>query len=404
MKFDVVLIGTDINAYYMARNFHEAYNIKPYVIGKLAMNFTSLSKIINLEIVDNLNNNKIFVDTLIDTAKKINKEKIILIGCNDDYVSLIINNREILSKYYLFNYPSKDLFEKLVNKSLFYEEFKDSEIDIPKTYIYDITQKFNEKELLNFNYPVILKPSNVIMYHEKCMYMDKIYKLNSLENVYDSINKLKERGYIDKVIIQEYIPGDDTRLFDSVFYCSSNKQVQLQSFAQIGLQEHTKTGIGNLTVAINGYNEFNNTDIIQKKLKDFLEKIGYNGACEFDLKYDERDKKYKVFEINPRQARSSYYLTKCGYNLATYFVDDLIYNKDKDFIFIKDINIISFVPKYVIKKHINNIEYKKTALKLIKEKKYTNPLVYNKDMPFKRRLWLFVRNINYIKKYKINKW
>ncbi len=66
-------------------------------------------------------------------------------------------------------------------------------------------------------------------------------------------------------------------------------------FAQIGLQEHTPTGIGNCTVLVNGYSEYGYPEELIYKLKDFLESIGYQGFAEFDLKYDIRDKKYKVF-------------------------------------------------------------------------------------------------------------
>ena len=329
MDFDVVLIGTDINAYYMARNFHEAYNIKPYVIGRVPMNFTSLSNILKLQIVENLIDEDVFVNSLINLAKRINKKKIILIGCNDDYVSLIIKNRNKLNKYYLFNYTDEVLLEKLVNKEHFYNSFKYSILDLPKTYVYDITKDIKnvEKALKDFMYPIIIKASNIIEYHKyEFEGQSKVYKLNNLKEIKQVIKSIKNSGYQDKLIIQEFIPGDDSMLFDSVFYVSSNGDVELQSFGQIGLQEHTQTGIGNLTVVINGYNEFNNTKQIQEKLKKFLEKIEFKGACEFDLKYDVRDNKFKVFEINPRQARSSYYLTKAGYNLATYFVDDLIYN------------------------------------------------------------------------------
>ena len=254
-------------------------------------------------------------------------------------------------------------------------------------------------------YPIIIKPSNIIAYHNhEFEGQAKVYKSNNIEEIKKVIKEIKNSGYDDKLIIQEFIPGDDSMLFDSVFYCSSECKAQLQSFGQIGLQEHTKTGIGNLTVVMNGYNEFNNTKQIQEKLKKFLEDIKFKGACEFDLKYDIRDNKFKVFEINPRQARSSYYLTKCGYNLATYFVDDLIYYKKNDFIFIKNKVLLSFVPKYVLKKNIHNKKYLKEALNLWKKDTYTNPLVYKKDMPIKRRIWLFERSINYIIKYNNNNW
>ena len=61
-----------------------------------------------------------------------------------------------------------------------------------------------------------------------------------------------------------------------------------------------------------------------------MERIGYQGFAEVDLKYDSRDGKYKVLEINPRQARCSYYLAAGGHNLIQYLVDDLIYNKEKE--------------------------------------------------------------------------
>lgn len=406
MNFDVLLIGTDVNAYYMARNFHEEYGIKSYVLGRVPMLFTSLSKIVDLTIVPDLLEPGIFIKTLKDMALKIGNKKIILIGCNDDYVLEIVKNKDELSKYYLFNYTDMDLFLKLANKEMFYESFKDSGIDFPKTCFYDVKKDLGKlEEVKGFEFPIIVKPSNVVEYH-KCTFANqaKVYKLNSLEEIIRVIKEIKDAGYSDKLIIQEFIPGDDHMLFDCVFYCDRNKRAVLQSFGQIGLQEHTKTGIGNLTVLINGYNEFGGTREIQEKLKSFIEGIGFNGICEFDLKYDIRDKTFKVFEINPRQARSSYYLTKCGYNLAKYLVDDIVNGLKMEFKFIDNKVALSFVPDYVVRKYIANKKYKDEFFRLKRKGLYTNPLKYNKDMSFERRKWLFKRDINYIKKYYENTW
>lgn len=403
--FSVVILGTDINAYYMSRNFHEEYNIKPHLIGKSPMNFTKLSNIVTIEYHENLWETETFCEVMKDYGERHKNEKIVLIGSNDHYVRLIVENKDLLEKYYIFNYPSLEIIDNLLVKDKFYEFVKDSDLDIPKTYIYNCGKENNLDELNDFKYPLILKPGDGVKYHfHEFAGQAKVYKLKTLKELESTIKEIEDSGYDDKLIIQEFIPGDDSRLFDSILYVGKDHKVKLMSFAQIGLQEHTPTGIGNCTVLVNGYNEFNNTEIIKDKLVNFLEKINYQGFAEFDLKYDIRDNKFKVFEINPRQARSSYYLTACGYNLAKVLIDDIIYNKDLKFNFLDQKVVLSFVPKKVIYKYVENDKLKEEIKKLIKEKKLVRPLNYKKDNNLKRKLWLFVRDINYVKKYKNNEW
>ena len=69
-------------------------------------------------------------------------------------------------------------------------------------------------------------------------------------------------------------------------------------------------------------------NLIVKKL---AEKIGITGFAEFDLKYDERTNDFKLLEINPRQGRSSYYLTSLGCNLVEILKKDLIDKEKLDY-------------------------------------------------------------------------
>src|SRR5690625_8046623 len=97
------------------------------------------------------------------------------------------------------------------------------------------------------------------------------------------------------------------------------------------------------------------------------------------MKYDERDGKFKVFEVNVRQGRSSYYMTQCGHNMAKYFVDDLIHNKNKELTYLSCEQVFSVVPKGVLKKYVSYKNLKEEIIQLIKNKKYGNPLFYKKD-------------------------
>lgn len=400
---DVIIIGSDVNAYYMARNFHEAYGIIPHLIAKIPMKFTSNSKILTIEYNEELHKEEVFLNILKRCAEERKGKKIILIATNDTYLRLVIENKNELEKDYLFNYVDISLLNDLMLKDNFYTRFKDYDIDLPKTYIYNCNtkKKFSENLVKEFNYPIVVKPGNTVTYHEyEFEGQAKVFIIENKNDLITNIEKIKASGYKDNLIIQEFIPGDDTHLFDCDMYLNTHKKAILATFAQVVSQEPTLSGIGNCTALINGYNEFGNTDAIVKKLVHFAEELGIQGIVEFDLKYDRRDNKFKLLEINPRQSRSGYYLTYCGYNVAELLVNDLIYHKEMPYKLCLEKKGLSFVPKDIINKFVVNSKVKEEILQLFKENKICNPLDYEKDNNLKRKLWLFLRQFNYLKKYK----
>lgn len=398
----VLIIGTDINAYYMSRCYHELTGQKADLIGKANMAFTSVSKITNIQIEPNLWDNDTFVKVLLDYAEKNKNKKILLIGTNDNYVKLISENKKILEKYYIFNYPDIEIVNNLLIKENFYTKYNNMGLDMPLTYFYKCNQNDSLEKVKEYfkEYPIIIKPSDGVEYHHLEEVLDKVYKVYNEEKLEEVIKKIEKAGYNNTLIIQEFIPGDDSALFDSLFYVGKDKKAKLATFAQIGLQEHTPTGIGNCTVLVNGFDEHGYKEELVYKLKEFIEKIGYQGFAEFDIKYDERDNKYKVLEINPRQSRSGYYMAACGYNLVETLINDLIKNKKMEFKIIKEKYVLSFVPKKIINKYIKNKKLKKEINNLIKNKKIINPLKYKKDMNFNRLKYMFLRDRNYMKKYR----
>ena len=395
----VLIIGTDINAYYMSRCYHELTGKKADTMGNRSIPYTKIS---NPIVIEKFNNKENFKKALINYGEKNKEYKILLIATSDLYVKMVMEEKSLLEKYYVFNYPSINIVNNLLVKENFYQTYKNMGLDMPKTHIYKCNQNDDINKIKEYfkEYPIIIKPSDGVEYHHLEETLDKVYKVKTEEELERTILKIEKAGYNSNLIIQEFIPGDDSALFDSIFYVGKNKKAQIATFAQIGLQERTPTGIGNCTVLVNGYDEHGYKEELIYKLKEFLERIGYQGFCEFDMKYDSRDGKYKVLEINPRQSRSGYYVCATGHNLIKYLIDDLIYNKEKEFKIIKEKIVLSFVPKKIIKKYIENNNLKNEIKKIIKNKKIINPLKYKKDKNFKRALYLMYRDLNYIKKYK----
>lgn len=402
MEFNVLIIGSDANAYYMARCYHELYNEKAFVLAKSTLPYTEYSSILDITYDEGIWEEKKFIKAIYRFKKEHGNKKTLLISSNETYANFIALNKDKLQKDgFIFNYPDADLLKTLIMKEDFYKHYKNSCINIPETYYYDCSKntKFNKK----MTYPVILKPSNVIMYnHIDFEGKNKIYKVETEEELLNIIDKIKSSGYKDILIVQDFIPGDDSYLFDAVAYVDKNYKVKLLTLAQIGLQEHSKAMVGNAAVLINGYNEFGNSDVIEKQMKKFLEDIKYQGFCEFDLKYDKRDKKFKVLEINARQGRSSYYLAALGYNLVKVLIDDLIFNKKSEYKFLDKKVLLSFVPKGVAKKYILNDAYKKEVMTLWKTR--VNPIDYKKDRNIKRKIFLVRRHFSYFKDYKNGYW
>jgi len=403
-KFLPILIGTDLNTYTMSISFHEEYGIKPIVVGRAPLPFTEGSTIIDeFYYTDRIDEDEYFVDYLKNLAKKYhsNYENLLLIGTNDEYVTFIINNAEALSTDFKFSNIDKEWLPQLFLKKNFYQLCEKYGLDAPLTFYYSCASDdpFNEE----VPFPLVVKPSNGLQYYANPFEgMQKIYVVENYDELQEVINKITESGYRDELIIQDYIPGDDTNMWDSVYYGNRNGKQQLVSLGQVVLQEPTTTGVGNYTALIVRDKEKPEHKEIMDKLAYFMEQIDYKGFANFDLKYDERDGKFKAFEVNIRQGRSSYYLTQCGYNIAKVIVDDVIYHKEKEFEYVEGENLFAVVPKAIIKKYTADPKIKEEAKDLIARGKYNSPIFYKADKGLKRRAFMMLRQINYFRKYKNN--
>lgn len=404
MDFFVLILGTDANAYYMARCCYEEYKIKPHLIGQRRLAFTKFSNILTIEYCPDFWKEETFLEVINNYAKNSEYKKILLVSTNETYTEYISKNKEKLNKKFAYNLPSIEIIKTLTNKENFYKTYENSELTFPKTIYFDA--KKDKIEGIKIQFPLVLKPANVVKYnHVDFVGKNKIYKIDNQSELEKTINIIKNSEYDDRLIIQEFIPGDDSYLFDSVVYADKNSKCKIISFAQIGMQERTKSMVGNAALLINGFNTFDgNVDKQINNIISFIEKIGYMGFAEIDMKYDYRDKIFKVLEINARQGRCSYYLTPLGCNLVKTMVDDVIKNKDIEKKVLTEKVLLTFVPKGIIKKYCTNKKLKKEALKLWKKGNVVKPMDCKLDKNFKRFLMLRKRWLHYYKEYKNSYW
>lgn len=382
-KFVPLLFAGDINVCSVARAFHEQYGIVSSAYGKYPTGPCMDSKIIDYRANEKADQQDTFLRLVQEFAADHKDETVLLIGCGDSYVQLMSQNKDNFPENVIAPYIDIDLMNALIHKEKFYAMCEKAGVDYPTTYVHK--QTMGLEVTAPFEGPYIVKPSNGIEYwRHPYPTQKKVYKEDTWQDVLRVLNDIYSAGYDDSVIIQNFIPGDDTYMRVLTNYSDKHGKVKMMCLGHVLLEEHTPHGLGNHAVIITEKNEE-----IQRQFKKLLEDIGYVGFSNFDIKYDQRDGKYKVFEINTRQGRSNYYVTSAGANIAKLVVDDYILDKPLPFRAVENEHMFTVVPKKVAFTYIRPEEYREKMRNLMNQGKVSNPLIYKPDRGLIRRLRIF---------------
>ena len=382
LSFQPLLFGGDINVYSVARAFHEAYGVKSIAYGKYYTFPCSHSSIIEYRTCRDNDDPAVFLKNVEKVCAEFADKTVLVIGCGDSYVQLAAHLKNQMPENAIAPYIDGDLLDSLINKERFYELCDQHGIDHPATFIYD--KSMGHDFTLPWSGPYIAKPADSVAYWEhEFEGIKKVYICDTWEELLQALDAIYAAGYPDHMILQEFIPGDDTYMRVMTNYSDRNGQVKLMCLGHVLLEEHSPHGIGNHAVIITEHDE-----PLAQKIKGLLEALNYTGFSNFDIKYDSRDGKYKLFEINCRQGRSNYYVTGAGYNIAKLLVEDRLEKKELPFIITENESLWRMVPKNVAFKFIPK-SYHKQMKALLRAGKGTHSLEYRKDYTFDRfwRVW-----------------
>ena len=325
IDFLPVLLASDINVYSMGRAFHEAYGIRSLMVARQLSGAVLHTKILDYIEEPHLDQDDVFLATMERIYKEYGGErKLLLIGCADHYVRLIVNHREALEGKFIMPYASREVMDNIVLKETFYRRCEEFGLDYAKTFVH--TPDTGYDYTLPMSFPVVLKASDSVKYHaHKFEGFHKVFFIHDRKTLDATLKKIYAAGYDDHMLIQDMIPGEDACIYDLQVYTGSDHKVKLMNMGNVVLEEHTPTAIGNNAATI----VEPHLDVM-KKIQSFLEGIGYEGMCDCDLKYDRRDGTYKMLEINIRQGRSHYRVTGGGDNIAELITEDYVYHRLKN--------------------------------------------------------------------------
>jgi D-aspartate ligase len=214
--------------------------------------------------------------------------KWVIFPTDDFHVNLLSQNKQELETNFIVSTDSWESVSIFYNKRKSYEVAKNFNIPIASTFFPE-----NEKELdkLIIDYPCIIKPAIMHVFYKQVK--KKVFVCRNLIELKANYNKALNLIPADEVIVQEIIKGSGKNQFSACFlFLKGETYVYL---AACRMRQHP-LDFGNATT----YAETTEIPLLKEYGERILKAADYNGLCEVEFKFDDRDKQYKFLEVNPR--------------------------------------------------------------------------------------------------------
>jgi D-aspartate ligase len=206
----------------------------------------------------------------------------------DQYVESIAANHDSLKAIYRLTTNPMEVTRYALDKRLTYGKAAELGIAAPWT---SVRKSSADTDTSSFPFPVILKPA--VNHH--------FFPQTNLKALAAANREELERGYtqmlryipVEEILVQEHIPGGGENQFSFCGVCK-NGRVYASLVAQRRRQYPVEFGNASTFV------ETTKQPIVEAAGRRFLESIGFDGMAEVEFKFDTRDGKYKILDVNPR--------------------------------------------------------------------------------------------------------
>ena len=383
--FVPILLGTEVGAYGMARAFYDAYGVRSICYGAFPLRATQYSRFVEQRCDEGFPEMPRFIEVLNRDAGSFGSAIPLVIPCGDEYSLMLSAHKAELDPRYVAVTSDAGVLDELNDKSRFYALCERAGAPYPKTVTIDGPMVPDE---LPFGFPVALKPTNAASYREhEFEGQKKAFILDDRAMLEECVRRVYASGYDAQLVIQEFVPGDDSNMRVVNGYVRSDGKPSLLSLGWPVLEDCEPMRIGNYA-AIVSYGD----EAIYEQVERLLQHISYFGYFNLDLKLDPRDGTFKFLDFNPRQGRSSYFTTLSGHNLARPCVEDLVQGLRNEAVHATDEVLWCGMPKPIVRHYTPEGPGRDRALALMREGRVGTTLWDRRDNDPRRlanlaRIW-----------------
>jgi len=228
------------------------------------------------------------VKYLLELAEKHRLEQWVLFPTSDESAALLSKFHAVLSRAFRVSTPAWDVLRWAYDKRLTYQLAAEERVDYPST-VYPATEKDLKTAL--FAFPAILKPATHATVNR--FTADKAWPVENREQLIARYREARELIPPELIVVQELIPGGGESQFSYAALCCDGQPIASLT-ARRTRQYPIDFGYSSSFV------ETLDVPEIAALSRRLLSAIGYTGLVEVEYKFDVRDRRYKLLDINPR--------------------------------------------------------------------------------------------------------
>lgn len=249
-----------------------------------------------------------FVEVLVDCARRFGR--CLVVPANDATLGVVSRRKAELEAHHVVACAEWSVVEKVIDKKHTYTLAHSIGVPAPRT---EIPQSKADLERIAaaFTFPCLVKPRESHRYAE--VFRAKVARVRNAGELTVEYDRATSAG-ID-VMVQEYIPGDDSHSFNYNSYHSRGRFIDFT--AQKLRLAPPEFGLPRVVVS-------RDVPEIVAPARRILQELGYTGYSCTEFKLDPRDGVHKLMEVNGRVNRSILHPLGCGINFPWILYRDLV--------------------------------------------------------------------------------
>jgi len=282
-----LVVGGNLNGLSIARSLGR-HSVPVWVVSPPNIRLASFSRYTRRTLPWPSGDDETQVEYLLEVAARNNLDQWVLFPTSDETAALLSRFHSRLSRRFRVSTPTWNVLRWAYDKRLTYLLAAEQHVDYPATF-YPRTDA--DLEGVNCEFPAILKPATHASINR--LTEDKAWRVANHEELLAKYREARELMPPELILVQEMIPGSGGSQFSFAALCCDGKTIASLT-ARRTRQYPIDFGYSSSFV------ETMDVPEIVAPSQRLLAAMGYTGIVEVEYKFDFRDGRFKLLDINPR--------------------------------------------------------------------------------------------------------